>query len=93
MYEKLFMFLNQMILDFLTRELFPIFCMWKNASALPMTPAPVNSINTLKQSEQRHCIIECIKEPAVERKIKSMFTFRLSALQDETTSVTENYPT
>ena len=87
------MFLNQMILDLLMRELFPIFCMWKNASALPMTPAPVNSINTLKQSEQRHCIIECIKEPAVERKIKSMFTFRLSALQDETTSVTENYPT
>ena len=82
-----------MILDLLTRGLFPIFCMWKNASALPMTPAPVNSINTLKQSEQRHCIIECIKEPAVERKIKSMFTFRLSALQDETTSVTENYPT
>ena len=82
-----------MILDLLTRELFPIFCMWKNASALPMTPAPVNSINTLKQSEQRHCIIECIKEPAVERKVKSMFTFRLSALQDETTSVTENYPT
>ena len=74
-------------------ELFPIFCMWKNDSALPMTPAPVNSLNTLKQSEQRHCIIECIKEPAVERKIKSMFTFRLSALQDETTSVTENYPT
>ena len=87
------MFLNQMILDLLTRELFPIFCMWKNASALPMTLAPVNSINTLKQSEQRHCIIECIKEPAVEKKIKSMFTFRLSALQDETTSVTENYPT
>ena len=87
------MFLNQMILDLLTRELFPIFCMWKNASALPMTPAPVNSINTLKQSEQRHCIVERIKEPAVERKIKSMFTFRLSALQDETTSVTENYPT
>ena len=82
-----------MILELLTRELFPIFCMWKNVSALPMTPAPVNSINTLKQSEQRHCIIECIKEPAVERKIKSMFTFRLSALQDETTSVTENYPT
>ena len=82
-----------MILDLLTRELFPIFCMWKNASALPMTLAPVNSINTLKQSEQRHCIIECIKEPAVEKKIKSMFTFRLSALQDETTSVTENYPT
>ena len=82
-----------MILDLLTRELFPIFCMWKNASALPIAPAPVNSINTLKQSEQRHCIIECIKEPAVERKIKSMFTFRLSALQDETTSVTENYPT
>ena len=82
-----------MILDLLTRELFPIFCMWKNASALPMTPAPVNSINTLKQSEQRHCIIECIKEPAVQRKVKSMFTFRLSVLQDETTSVTENYPT
>ena len=82
-----------MILDLLTRELFPIFCIWKNASAFPMAPAPVNSINTLKQSEQRHCIIECIKEPAVERKIKSMFTFRLSALQDETTSVTENYPT
>ena len=82
-----------MILDLLTRELFPIFCIWKNASALPMAPAPVNSINTLKQSEQRRCIIECIKEPAVERKIKSMFTFRLSALQDETTSVTENYPT
>ena len=82
-----------MILDLLTRELFPIFCIWKNASALPIAPAPVNSINTLKQSEQRHCIIECIKEPAVERKIKSMFTFRLSALQDETTSVTENYPT
>ena len=82
-----------MILDLLTRELFPIFCIWKNANALPMAPAPVNSINTLKQSEQRHCIIECIKEPAVERKIKSMFTFRLSALQDETTSVTENYPT
>ena len=82
-----------MILDLLTRELFPIFCIWKNASALPIAPAPVNSINTLKQSEQRHCIIECIKEPAVERKIKSMFTFRLSALQDQTTSVTENYPT
>ena len=82
-----------MILDLLTRELFPIFCIWKNASALPMAPAPVNSINTLKQSEQRYCIIDCIKEPAVERKIKSMFTFRLSALQKETTSVTENYPT
>ena len=93
MYKKLFMFLNQIILDLLTRELFPIFCIWKNASALPMAPSPVNSLNTLKQSEQRHCIIECIKEPAVERKIKSMFTFRLSALQDETTSVTENDPT
>ena len=82
-----------MILDLLTRELFPIFFIWKNTSALPMAPAPVNSINTFKQSQQRHCIVNCIKEPAAERKIKPMFTFRLSTIQDETTTVTENYPT
>ena len=58
-----------------------------------MTPAPANSINTLKQSQQRHCIVNCIKEPAAKRKIKSAFTFRLSSIQDETTTVTENYPT
>ena len=81
-----------MILDLLTRELFPIFCIWKTASALPMAPAPVDSINTLKQSQQRHCIVNCIKEPAAERKIKPMFTFRLSTIQDKTTTVTENYP-
>ena len=67
--------------------------MWKKASALPMAPAPVDSINTLKESQQRHCIIICIKEPAAEGKIKPMFAFRLSAIQDETTTVTENYPT
>ena len=89
MYKKLFMFLNQMILDLLTRELFRIFCIWKNASALPMAPAPVNSINNLKQSQQRHCTVNLIKEPATERKIKSMFTFCL--IQDETAAVTENY--
>ena len=61
-----------MILDLLTRELFPIFCIRKNESALPMAPAPVNSINTFKQSQQRHCIVNCIKEPAAERKIKPM---------------------
>ena len=93
MYKKLFMFLDQMILDLFTRELFPIFCIWKNASVLPTAPAPVNSINTLKQSQQRHGIVNCIKEPAAERKIKPMFTFRLSTIQDETTTVTENYPT
>ena len=93
MYKKLFMFLDQMILDLFTRELFPIVCIWKNASVLPMAPAPVNSINTLKQSQQRHGIVKCIKEPAAERKIKPMFTFRLSTIQDETTTVTENYPT
>ena len=93
MYKKLFMFLNQMILDLFTSELFPIFCIWKNASALPMAPVPVNSINILKKSQQRHCIVNCIKEPAAERKIKPMFTFRLSTIQDETTTVTENYPT
>ena len=82
-----------MILDLFTRELFPIFSIWKNASASPMTPAPANSINTLKQSQQRHCIVNCIKEPAAERKIKPMFTFCLSTIQDETTTVTENYPT
>ena len=82
-----------MIPDLFTRELFPIFCIWKNASSLPMAPAPVNSINNLKQSQQRHCIVNCIKEPAAERKIKPMFTFRLSTIQDETTTVTENYPT
>ena len=82
-----------MILDLFTRELFPIFCIWKNASVLPMAPAPVNSINTLKQSQQRHCIVICIKEPAAERKIKSMFTFRLSTIHDETRTVTENYST
>ena len=69
-----------MILDLFTRELFPIFCIWKNASALPMAPAPVNSINILKQYQQRHCIVNCIKEPTAERKIKSMFTFRLSTI-------------
>ena len=83
------MFLNQMILDLLTRELFPICSIGENASALPM--APLN--NTLKQSQQRHCIVNCIKEPAAERKIKAMFSFRLSTIQDETTTVTENYPT
>ena len=82
-----------MILDLFTRELFPIFCIWKNASALPMAPAPVNSINTFKQSQQRHCIVNYIKEPAAERKIKPMFTFCLNTIQDETTTVTENYPT
>ena len=90
MYKKLFMFLNQMILDLFTRELFPIFGIWKNASALPMVPAPVNSINNFKQSQQRHCIVNCIKEPAAERKMKSTFTFRLSTIQDKTTTVTEN---
>ena len=35
---------------------------------------------------------DCIKEPAAERKIKPMFTFRLSTIQDKTTTVTENYP-
>ena len=85
------MFLNQMILDLFTRELSPIFCIWKYASALPMAPAPVNSMNTLKQYQQRHCIVNCIKEPAAERKIKSMFTFRLSSIQEEATTVTENY--
>ena len=130
MYKKLFVFLDQMILDLFTRELFLIFCIWKNASALPMAPAPVNSINTLKlersrwkfctgwsltcwrvscflyfvpapvdsintlkQSQQRHCIVNCIKEPVAERKIKPMFTFRLSTIHDETTTVTENYST
>ena len=82
-----------MIFDLFTRELFPIFSIWKNASALPMAPAPAKSINTLKQSQQRHCIVNCIKEPAAERKLKSMFTFRLSTIHDETTTVTENYST
>ena len=77
------MLLNQMILDLLTREcLVSIFGIWKNASALPMTPAPANLINTLKQSQQRHCIVNCIKELAAERKIKSMFTFRLSTIHN-----------
>ena len=93
MYKKLFMLLNQMIFDLFTRELFPIFSIWKNANALPMAPAPAKSINTLKQSQQRHCIVNCIKEPAAERKLKSMFTFRLSTIHDETTTVTENYST
>ena len=93
MYKKLFVFLNQMILDLFTLELFLIRSIGKNASALPMAPSPANSINALKQSQQRHCIVNCIKEPAVERKIKSMFTFRLSTIKDETTTVTENYPT
>ena len=64
-----------MILDLLTREVFPIFCIWKNASALPMAPAPVNSINTFKQSQQRHCIVNYIKEPAAERKNKAHVHF------------------
>ena len=93
MYKKLFMLLNQMIFDLFTCELFPIFSFWINASALPKAPAPAKSINTLKQSQQRHCIVNCIKEPAAERKIKSMFTFRLSTIQDETTTVTKNYST
>ena len=93
MYKKLFMFLNQMILDLFTRELSSIFSIWKNASAFPMAPAPANSINTFKQSQQRHCIVNCIKEQAAEIKIKFMLTFRLSTIQDETTTVTENYPT
>ena len=38
--KKLFMLLNQMIFDLFTRELFPIFSIWKNASALPMAAAP-----------------------------------------------------
>ena len=77
------MLLNQMILDLFTREcLVSIFSIWKNASALPMASAPANSINTLKQSQQRHCIVICIKEPAAERKIKSMFTFRLSTIHN-----------
>ena len=77
------MLLNQMILDLLTREcLVSIFGIWKNASALPMTLAPANLINTLKQSQQRHCIVNCIKELAAERKIKSMFTFRLSTIHN-----------
>ena len=42
MYKKLSMFLNQMILDLFTRELFPIFSTLKNASTLPMAPAPAN---------------------------------------------------
>ena len=69
-----------MILDLFTRELFPIFCIWKNASALLMAPAPVNSINILKQYQQRHCIVNCIKEPTAERKIKSTFTLRQAGL-------------
>ena len=81
-----------MIFDLFTRELFPIFSIWKNANALPMAPAPAKSINTLKQSQQRHCIVNCIKEPTAERKLKSMFTFRLSTIHDETTN-TENYST
>ena len=77
------MLLNQMILDLLTLEcLVSIFSIWKNASALPMAPAPANSITTLKQSQQRHCIVNCIKEQAADRKIKSMFTFRLSTIHD-----------
>ena len=90
MYKKLFMFLNQMILDLFTRELFPIFYIWKNANALPMVPAPVNSINNFKQYQQRYCIVNCIKEPAAEGKMKSMLTFRLSTIQDKTTTITEN---
>ena len=93
MYKKLFMLLNQMIFDLFTRELFPMFSIWINASALPKAPVPVNSINILKQSQQRHCIVNCIKEPAAERKIKSMFTFRLSTIHDETSTVTENHST
>ena len=93
MYKKLFMLLNQIIFDLFTRELFPTFSIWKNASALPVAPAPAKSINNLKQSPQRHCIVNCIKEPAAERKIKSMFTFRLSTIHDETSAVTENYST
>ena len=69
-----------MILDLFTCELFPIFCIWKNASALPMAPAPVDSINTLDQSPQRHYIVNDIKKPAAEGKIKLMFTFRLSTI-------------
>ena len=46
MYKKLFMFLNQMILDLSTCEFFLLFSIWKNESALPMAPAPANSTNT-----------------------------------------------
>ena len=45
--NRLFMFLNQMILDLFTREFSSIFSIWKNASAFPMAPAPPNSINTI----------------------------------------------
>ena len=46
MYKKLFMFLNQVILDLSTREFFLLCSIWKNESVLPMAPAPANLTNT-----------------------------------------------
>ena len=55
MYKKLFMFLNQMILDLSTREFFPIFNIWKNESALPMAPAPANSTKAASETSSQFC--------------------------------------
>ena len=76
------MLLNQMILDLFTRECLSIFSIWKNVSALPMAPAPANSITTLNNHNKGIVLINCIKEPAADRKIKSMFTFRLNTIHD-----------
>ena len=55
MYKKLFMFLNEMIFDLPTREFFPIFNIWKNESALPMAPAPVNSTKAASEASLQFC--------------------------------------
>ena len=55
MYKKLIMFLNEMIFDLSTRQFFPIFNIWKNESALPMVPAPSNSIKAAGKASLQFC--------------------------------------
>ena len=55
MYKKLIMFLNKMIFDLSTREFFPIFKILKNESALPIAPAPANSIKAASEASLQFC--------------------------------------
>ena len=53
MSKKLFMFLNQMILDLSTREFLLLFSIWKNESAFPMAHAPANSTKSLLDNHNK----------------------------------------